>query len=246
MSGPTATTIVVGASRGFGAATADALADTGGQVIALSRGSRPADTRSGDRSEAVTSVTGDGRDPSLARQLLADHRPTALVIGGGAVPHMAPLEQHTFETLSLHWHHDVAIVFTWLQAVLTAPEPTLETVVTISSGAGVFGSPGSGGFAGAKATTRLLTSAAANSAERLGIDMRLVTVNPKLTGGTDLGRAAIAGYAALTGTGEGQPTSAPPIYSADHAGRLIAGLVTSPTDHPYDDYLLTEDGLTAL
>ncbi len=246
MAHTTATTIVVGAGRGFGAATADALAEADHEVVALSRGSSPTDPSSGERLRNVKAVTGDGRDPNLARRLLAEYRPTALVIGGGAVPHMAPIEEHTFESLSLHWHHDVAIVFTWLQAVLTAPVPTVETVVTISSGAGVFGSPGSGGFAGAKATTRFLTEAAADSAGRLGIGTRFLTVNPKLTGGTELGRAAIAGYAAITGAGRSEPITAPPIYSASHAGRLIAGLVTGPAEHPHDHYLLTEDGLAAV
>ena len=37
---------------------------------------------------------------------------------------MAPLEDHTFETLSRHWEHDVAIAFTWLQAIL-GPDGTV-------------------------------------------------------------------------------------------------------------------------
>lgn len=233
--------IVIGASRGFGATTVQALRADGLEVIAVARTLHDLATLR-DQTGA-TIVVGDGRDPELARRLLAEHQPVAVVIGGGVAPHMAPIEEQTFDTLSLHWNHDVAIAFTWLQASLANPSATLRDVIVISSGAGLFGSPGSGGYAGAKATTRFLAGAASDSARRLGQTTRFTTVNPKLTHATDVGRVAVDGYARINGNDGDAAVSEPPPYTAGHAGRTIAALVTHPPAEPAEHYLLTENGL---
>lgn len=230
------TVIVVGASRGFGAATADALTASGYSVVGVARSW--ADSQVG---EGVRRIGGDARDADLAQALLLECQPSAIVVGGGAIPHMAPLESQTFDTLSIHWNYDVAIAFTWLKAVLSQPTEPLRTVAVISSGAGLFGSPGSGGYAGAKATTRFLTASAADSAKRLNMSTRFVSVNPKLTSATGVGLAAATGYGAVASDGS---VSVPdPIYTADHAGKAIAGLVSSPDDYPKATYMLAEGGL---
>ena len=230
--------LVIGASRGIGAATAEALAADGSTVFGVAR--RIDDAQSEKTGSRIIPVVGDGRDRSLASRLVREHAPRAIVIGGGATPHMAPLEEQTLESLALHWEHDVTIAFTWLQTVLSEPSDSLEIVVVVSSGAGLFGSPGSGGYAGAKATTRFLTASARESGERLGLRTRFVTVNPKMTSATGVGREAAAGYARMAGrdpviaVDEGAP------YSAAHAGRLISRLARDPHGHEADDYLLTE------
>lgn len=230
------TVIVVGASRGFGAATATALAAGGNSVLGIAR-NWSGSSVGGD----VVRVEGDGRDAALAKALLDEHQPTAVVVGGGVAPHMAPLEDQTFETLSRHWEADVAIAFTWLQAVLKQRTTRPNTVAVLSSGAGMFGSPGSGGYAGAKATTRFLTASAADSAARLEMATRFVSVNPKLTSATDLGRIAVSGYAEIGGQEPGELPA--PIYSAEHAGALLADLVTNPATYPASTYILAEDEL---
>ncbi len=237
----TDTVIVVGASRGFGAATVDALADAGRHVIAIAR-TRDELERRHQRPEVIT-VAGDGRDADLAARLLTERCPAAIVIGGGIAPYMAPLEEHTFDTLSQHWHHDVAIAFTWLQAILTNELAELRDVITISSGAGLFGSHGSGGYAGSKAATRFLTESAADSARRRGLPIRFTTVNPKLTSGTELGQVAVAGYARINGGDARSALAEPALYGPEHAGRLIATLIVDPPAEHNARYLLTETDL---
>lgn len=242
---PASTTVIIGASAGFGAATADALASHGHHVIAVARDADRLTTFASSVKN-ITPVVGDGRDPALAKALLAEHQPTSVLLGGGATPHMAPLENHSFETLSLNWNHDVAIAFNWLHTILNHPSERLAHTIVISSGAGLFGSPGSGGYAGAKATTRFLTASAADSATRLGHATRFTTVNPKLTSATETGRAAVAGYARINGGDAAAVLAAPPPYDSHHAGSALAELITNPSDYTADDYLLTEGGLQAV
>ena len=70
-----------------------------------------------------------------------------------------------------------------------------STVVTMSSGAAVAGSPLSGGYAGAKAAIRFITSYAADESERAGLGIRFISLLPRLTPATDLGATAVAAYA---------------------------------------------------
>lgn len=236
--------LVIGASRGLGAAAASAMATSGCRVVAMARSASPL-AAFADTSPDITPVVGDGRDTDLAVELLDTHRPTGVLIGGGVTPLMAPLEQHTWETLSIHWDHDVAIVYNWLHSILNHPDDDLRHVVVISSGAGLFGSPGSGGYAGAKATTRLLTASAADSARRLGRTTTFTSVNPKLTSATDLGAAAIAGYAEIDGRSRGDALAQPALFTLDHAGTCLAGLVTRPDTYTDGHYVLGEHGLSA-
>lgn len=65
-----------------------------------------------------------------------------------------------------------------------------STVITLSSGAALRGSPLRGGYAGAKATIRFITSYAAAESERDHLGIRFVSVLPQLTPATVLGAAA--------------------------------------------------------
>jgi hypothetical protein len=57
----------------------------------------------------------------------------------------------------------------------------------------------SGGYAGAKATIRFITSYAAGESQRASFGIRFVSVLPQLTPATELGAAATAAYAAREG-----------------------------------------------
>ena len=85
--------------------------------------------------------------------------------------------------------------FHWIREALLLPLDPGSTVVAMSSGAAVAGSPLSGGYAGAKATIRFITGYAPDESERAGLGIRFISVLPKLTPATDLGSAAVAAYA---------------------------------------------------
>ena len=127
--------------------------------------------------------------------------------------------------------------------VLTEPLAPGSTVITMSSGAALAGSPLSGGYAGAKAAIRFLTSYAASEAERDGLGIRFVSVLPQLTPATALGAAAVAAYAARAGADEASyAASLGATPAPELAGQAVASLATDPSlDQPA--YLLTGAGL---
>ena len=117
-------------------------------------------------------------------------------------------------------------------------------VVALSSGAAVRGSPLSGGYAGAKATIRFITSYAAAESERDGLDIRFVSLLPQLTPVTGLGATAVAGYAAR----EGIEVSAfldraGPALTTEQAGQAVADLAAGRVK-AHGAYLLTAGGLS--
>jgi hypothetical protein len=119
-------------------------------------------------------------------------------------------------------------------------------VVEMSSGAALFGSPLSGGYAGAKGTIRFIAAYAAAESQRAGLGIRFVSVLPQLTPATDLGAAAVAAYAAREGMSVAEFAAARgPALTAEQAGSSIARLIAEP-DLDQLSYLLTADGLKPL
>ena len=117
-------------------------------------------------------------------------------------------------------------------------------VIAFSSGAALRGSPVSGGYAGAKATIRFLTSYAAAESERGGLGIRFISVLPQLTPATELGAAAVAAYAAR----EGMDVAAyrersGPALTPGQAGEAFVALASDPA-HADGAYLLTAAGLS--
>jgi 3-oxoacyl-[acyl-carrier protein] reductase len=215
--------VVVGGGRGLGLGVSRAASDAGAHVTVVSR-------------SPVTGFAheqGDAADEAFADKVLAAHRPDLLVITAGAVPVMRPLNEHTWETFSTNWQADVRIVFGWLRAVLRLPLAAGSRVIVFGSGAELRGSPLSGGYAGAKATVRLITGYAAGDARSLGITM--TTVLPVVTPGTVIGNTAIRAYGGAPG---------PSALTAESAGDRIVHLAQEPV--MANAYVLNADGLTPL
>lgn len=239
-----ATVIVTGASRGFGRAIATAFVQAGArQVVGVARGaSTLADVRA-ELGDAFTPVTGDAADPVLAGELTDAYRPGILVLNAGASPLPRPLHQHTWESFSRPWETDVRHAFNWVREALLAPLAPGSTVVAMSSGAAVAGSPLSGGYAGAKSTIRFLASYAQAESGRAGLGIRFVSLLPRLTPATGLGAAAVSAYAAREGVEVGEYLeSFGPTVTAEQAGDAVVRLV-SDAGLDQQAYLLTAAGL---
>jgi NAD(P)-dependent dehydrogenase (short-subunit alcohol dehydrogenase family) len=156
---------------------------------------------------------------------------------------MRPLQQLTWEAFSRNWEVDVQQAFHWIREALLMPLAPGSTVVTMSSGAALFGSPMSGGYAGAKAAIRFITGYAAEESQRAGLGIRFVSVLPKLTPATDLGAAAVAAYARRAGTDVDEfVKQSGPALLPDHVGKHIVDLASSADQSP-GAYLLTPDGM---
>jgi NAD(P)-dependent dehydrogenase (short-subunit alcohol dehydrogenase family) len=191
LSGTTA--IVTGVSRGFGRATAVSLAGRGAHVVGVARSQGPLDKLKEQLGAAFTPEVADATDPSLPARLISLYRPQTLVLNAGATPTPATLQEQTWETFSANWNVDVQHVFNFTR------EAPGAVVISLSSGAALGGSPMSGGYAGAKATIRFISSYAGSETQRDGSKIRFVAVVPQLTPATDLGRLYAETYASQAG-----------------------------------------------
>jgi NADP-dependent 3-hydroxy acid dehydrogenase YdfG len=177
------------------------------------------------------------------------YQPHAVVLVAGATPHMRPLRQHTWETFSVNWQTDVKIAFHWLREALLTPLRSGSRVVVISSGAAVNpnGSPLSGGYAGAKATQRLITGYARDEASRAGLDITVTALLPKFAPATGVGKAAIQAYAARAGQAFGDYLQQlDTVVTPQIAGRAVVEIVHAGAGGIAPAYLLTGAGLQEL
>ena len=238
----TTTAIVTGASRGFGRAVAISLVQSGFQVVGVARDRSKLDEVKTQLGERFTAVIADAADPVVAGQLLDAYRPQTLVLNAGATPLSRPIQQQTWQSFSRNWDVDVQQVFHWTREALLAPLAPGSTVIAFSSGAAIHGSPISGGYAGAKATIRFISSYAAEESARADLGIRFVAVLPGLTPATDLGAVSISAYARRQGTDvDTFASSRRPAADPEQVGQTVLELATNPT---YDQraYLLGADG----
>ncbi len=237
--------VVTGASRGFGRAIAAALTAAGTTVVGVARDTSALELVRKELGEGFVPVTGDATDEPLAQRLIRDYQPGLLVLNAGASPHMAPLQEQTWETFSRNWHTDTHQAFTWTREALRAPLAPGSTVVLMSSGAAVAGSPLSGGYASAKAALRYLRGYAAGESERAGLGLRFLALLPQLTPATGLGEAAVASYAARQGVDpDTYVASLQPILTPDQVAAAVLALVADPGSEP--EYLVSGSGYRAL
>ncbi|HUR73317.1 MAG TPA: SDR family oxidoreductase [Sporichthya sp.] len=234
--------VVTGASRGFGRAIALALHQAGADVVAVARdGAALAQLRT-EVVERLTTVSADVTDPVVAGRIVERYRPRTLVLNAGAAPLMRPLQEQSWESFSRVWQTDVQQVFHWTREALLFPLAPSSTVIAMSSGAALFGSPLSGGYAGAKAMVRFLTGYAAAESDAADLGIRFVSLLPQLTPQTDLGAMAVAAYARR----EGLPVEEKigrlgTTLRPDDVGKQIAELAAG--DLAAGAYLVTPDGL---
>jgi NAD(P)-dependent dehydrogenase (short-subunit alcohol dehydrogenase family) len=222
------------------------LSAAGAEVVGVARNRSLLEQARSQLGDSFTPVVADAADPATAGRLIDEYRPRTLVLCAGAAPRMRPLQDQTWETFSENWNVDVAQAFHWTRHALQRPLAPGSSVIVMSSGAALNGSPLSGGYAGAKSTVRFITSYAAIESQRAGLGISFVSVLPRLTPATDLGAKAVVAYAERQGVDVDTFVQAGgPALTAEQAGRSVLEIAI---DGPRagDAYLLTSSGLSPL
>jgi len=194
------TALVIGASSGVGRATVSSLLANGASVVAVARGAEALHELAAETGGRVRTVTADATDSSTAQRLFREFKPQLVVLTAGVQPHMATIDEQTWETFSQPWHADTQAAFHVVKAALTLPLEPGSTVAIVSSGAAVAGSPLSGGYAGAKRMQWLMADYAQDVSDSKKLGIRFFAVLPRqLIVETTIGTAAATGYGALQG-----------------------------------------------
>lgn len=244
MSTPHQTAVVTGASRGFGRAIAAALVAEGTHVIGIARNEQELRAVHEALGPRFTPVVGDATDETLAQDVIREHRPSLLVLNAGAAPHVAPVQEQTWESFSINWHTDTRHVFGWTRAALLTPLAPGSVVISMSSGAALAGSPMSGGYASAKAAIRYIRGYAAEESERAGLNLRFVTLLPQLSP-TGIGALGVAAYAARQGVDqETFIANLQPVLTPEQVGKGVAALATDSDSAA--EYRISGSGLSPI
>jgi len=190
--------VVIGGSGGVGRQVVEAGIRNGMGVLAVGR-------QEGRLRELASELPGtgilalDATDESAPAKVFNVMTPDVLVVAAGAFPPAAPLHEQSWQQFSVNWETDVKIAFHFSKAALSLPLRAGSSVIIISSGAALAGSPNSGGYAGAKRTQLFIANYGQKESDRLGLGLRFSALAPRMMSDTDLGKHAIAGYARYLG-----------------------------------------------
>ncbi len=191
--------LVVGGSSGVGKATAKALISEGAHVIAVARGADNLHALKTELGDGLATIQGDATDSAFAERLLRELRPDLVVLAAGVTPRMGRVDEFDWESFSEAWNGDLKASFHLVKQALTLPLRPGSTVVLVSSGAAVDGSPLSGGYAGAKRMQWFLASYAQKVSDAKKLGIRVLAVLPRPIDGTTIGARAAEAYGKING-----------------------------------------------
>jgi NAD(P)-dependent dehydrogenase (short-subunit alcohol dehydrogenase family) len=238
--------VVIGGSRGVGRRIVEFARRNGARVLAVARQEGP--LRQLAQAVSGTEVLSlDATDEAAPAKVFDVLQPDILVLCGGAFPPVAPLHELSWQEFAVNWESDVKIAFHFSKAALSRPLPTGASVVLISSGAALAGSPISGGYAGAKRTQIFIANYGQKESDRLGLGLRFMALAPRIMPDTELGKHAVAGYSRYLRVSEAdfvRGMDSPPT-SSDVATSVIE-LVTNPDRSKGNVFIVSGKGLEAV
>jgi NAD(P)-dependent dehydrogenase (short-subunit alcohol dehydrogenase family) len=238
--------VVIGGSRGVGRQIVGAGIRDGARVLAVARQEGPLRQLAKDvpRAEVLSLDATDEAAPAKVFDVL---QPDILIVCAGVFPPAAPLHEQSWPEFAVNWETDVKIAFHFCKAALARPLPAGTSVILISSGAALGGSPNSGGYAGAKRTQLFMASYGQKESDRLGLGLRFLTLAPRIMPDTELGKHAVAGYSRYLGVSAADfiKSMASPPTAADVASAVVE-LVARPDPARGSVFIVSGKGLEAV
>ena len=147
----------------------------------------------------LATLQGDATDAAFVERLLRELSPDLIVLSAGVTPHMGRIDEFDWESFSEAWNGDLKASFFLVKEALTLPLRPGSTVVLVSSGAAIDGSPLSGGYAGAKRMQWFLAAYAQKVSDAKKLGIRILAVLPRPIEGTTIGARAAEAYGAMGG-----------------------------------------------
>ena len=238
--------VVLGASRGVGREIVLRAAADGAKVLAVAR-QRRALAALADAAPGVEGLPLDAAAETAPSEVFQHERPDLLVICGGASPPVRAIPELTWNEFSANWEVDTKMAFLFCREALWAPLAPGSVVVIVSSGAGLGGSPISGGFAGAKRMQMFLAKYCQAESDRRELGLRFVALAPaRIMPETDLGQAAVDGYAQYLGVpGEAFLENMGPRQSPGDVADAVLDFLRAPPAEPGSIFTISADGVAA-
>jgi NAD(P)-dependent dehydrogenase (short-subunit alcohol dehydrogenase family) len=190
--------VVIGGSRGVGRQVVEVAIRDGARVLTVARQDGPL-WQLAQEVPGAEILSLDATDQAAPGKVFDVLQPDVLVLSAGALPPAAPLHELNWEQFRLNWEVDVKIAFHFCKAALTRPLAVGSSVILISSGAALQGSPISGGYAGSKRTQIFIQNYSQKESDRLGLGIRFMALAPRMMPDSDIGRHAVAGYSRYLG-----------------------------------------------
>jgi NAD(P)-dependent dehydrogenase (short-subunit alcohol dehydrogenase family) len=238
--------VVLGASRGVGREIVQRASAEGARVLAVARQGR-------GLAELVKCMRGvetlalDAATEAAPRKVFRKTRPDLLVVCGGATPPVRPIPELNWAEFGVNWEVDTKMAFLFCREALQAPLAPGSVVIIISSGAGLGGSPISGGYAGAKRMQMFIAKYCQAESDRLELGIRFVALVPsRVMPETDLGQAAVNGYAQYLGvTAEKFLENMGPRQSPTSVAEAVLDIAKKPPAEPGSIFTISANGMAA-
>ncbi len=239
------TMVVIGGSRGVGRRISEAAAREGAHVLAVARQEAPLRQLAQEVPGAKVLAL-DAADEGAPAKVFEVLQPDILVVSAGAFPPAAPLHEQGWREFAVNWETDVKIAFNFCKGALARPLPMGASIILISSGAALAGSPISGGYAGAKRTQLFIANYSQKESDRLKLGLRFMALAPRIMPDTELGKHAVADYSGYLGVSAAdfiQGMASPPTAS-DTAATVIE-LAQHPDEFRGKAFIVSANGLEA-
>ncbi|MBL4739911.1 MAG: SDR family oxidoreductase [Sneathiella sp.] len=189
------TALIIGGSRGVGRDLSVKFSNMGIKTTTVARNKRDLDTLKSE-APSIDIIAQDATEDGIAKMLISEISPDLLILVGGYLPKMQSIADMSWQEFSATWNTDTKIAFDFTKAALLQPMETGSAIVSFSSGAALFGSPLSGGYAGAKRMQHYISNYGKREADLRELGLNFYTIYPKqLIAGTDIGNDASLAYA---------------------------------------------------